>query len=565
MRNVRSPAALIVLLVASSPLLAQFTVTKEPAFNGVRVTTDLPPSQHHRNVGSQVDGAGLCVYTSFWHAALWQSVKDVYEFRAYMERRPGGSYPEKFDATLASYCKSKGVPLPGYVQHTGGDVEFLKLALKTGRMVCVTYCGVDGSGRYGGEVIAHMVNLVYLDDQYGCILDNNFPGTFLWMPAREFVARWTGIATNGQPYRIRRSAVGGGWAIVLLGSPPPPYPKQPTQSASMVCDCCGGACQCEPGACPDACPAPAVAAGCRCEECKCADKDKCPGLCPVTEFVAWRPFQRFRSAPCEGGSCAGGQCANGQCLDGQCANGQCQVGGNPPGYGNPPAGFEWVYFPGLQTYGLRQIPPALAPAVAQAPPPVEIPPMKPTTDPFPGGVVSDKIDPDITYRCSGKKCTKAEVYAAMAVSLSDDSTRWNLAIVGDAGFVSRVQSDVSRLAADLRDNLHLHSYAPGDWPVSQFSLLPGVTLRKPAVGRIGADSGVLDPVSYSPEKLVSLLNPVLGIIPQPMPPKPDEPKPDEPKKPDDKPKEPAPPAPDKSGLALAVAALLALLAYIFRR
>src|SRR5574338_1184024 len=104
---------MILWLALAGGLCAQapsgFVVTKDPVLNGVRVTADLPAGQHHRNVGGS-DGAGLCVYTSFWHAALWQSVREVYEFRAYMERRPGGSYPEKFDATLAAYCKSKGIP-----------------------------------------------------------------------------------------------------------------------------------------------------------------------------------------------------------------------------------------------------------------------------------------------------------------------------------------------------------------------------------------------------------------------------------------------------------------------
>src|SRR5205085_738897 len=118
---------------------------------------------------------------SVWHCALWQSVTEINDFRDWMKSKPGGSYPEKFEATLSQFCKERGIPCPGYVQHTGGDEEFLELAMKTGRAVGVTYCGVDGPGRYGSEVIGHMVTLSHLDKDWAAILDNNYPGTWLWM------------------------------------------------------------------------------------------------------------------------------------------------------------------------------------------------------------------------------------------------------------------------------------------------------------------------------------------------------------------------------------------------
>jgi len=87
------------------------------------------------------------------------------------------------------------------------DPTILKLALKTGRMPSVTYDGHDP--HYNGS-IAHMVNLIYLDDQEACILDNNFIDELVWMSAREFFERWTGD---------------GGWAVILLAPPPPPPPQ----------------------------------------------------------------------------------------------------------------------------------------------------------------------------------------------------------------------------------------------------------------------------------------------------------------------------------------------------
>jgi hypothetical protein len=96
-----------------------------------------------------------------------------------------------------------------YLQYEGRDPTILKLALKTGRMPSVTYNGHDP--HYGERVsIAHMVNLIYLDDKQACILDNNFVGEneLVWMSVKEFMDRWE-----------------DGWAVILLAPPPPPPPR----------------------------------------------------------------------------------------------------------------------------------------------------------------------------------------------------------------------------------------------------------------------------------------------------------------------------------------------------
>jgi len=169
---------------------------------------DLPLSLRMKNTGGMGPGgpgtgSGLCVFTSINHSAFFQQCEALFNFQKQMTREPGGGYPEKVDAMIAKYA-----PGTQYVQHTGGDEDFLKLALKTGRMPGVTYAGRDN--RYGGP-IAHMVNLIYLDENSACILDNNFPTKPLWMTRKEFLDRW----------RDR----GGGWAVVLLNSPPPPPPS----------------------------------------------------------------------------------------------------------------------------------------------------------------------------------------------------------------------------------------------------------------------------------------------------------------------------------------------------
>jgi hypothetical protein len=171
----------------------------------VSVVTDLPQELRMRNTGGMGrggpgTGAGLCVWTSMEHAGRYQNEKALWGLQKWMTSKPGGGDPGKVDRLLPQYA-----PDVDYVQSTDGDPAFLELALRTRRMVCVTYAGRDDF--YRGP-IAHMVNLVYLDGQRACILDNNRPQVYVWMTREEFLTRWRGM--------------GGGWALVFLHSPPPP-------------------------------------------------------------------------------------------------------------------------------------------------------------------------------------------------------------------------------------------------------------------------------------------------------------------------------------------------------
>jgi hypothetical protein len=122
-----------------------------------------------------------------------------------MRKEPGGGWPEKVDLMIAKYGKGSE-----YIQHTTGDLSFIKAAFNTGRPVCITYGGYDM--HYKGYV-AHMVLMAHIDDEWAAITDNNFPGEdeLVWMSVSELEKRW--------------KAGGGGWAIVLLNPPPPPMLK----------------------------------------------------------------------------------------------------------------------------------------------------------------------------------------------------------------------------------------------------------------------------------------------------------------------------------------------------
>lgn len=178
--------------------------------DGTQVQVDFPVDQRTKNVGGR-DGAGLCVFSSIGHAARWQHETRLEDFQTKMRQERGGGYPEKVDKMIRKYGSGTQ-----YLHYEGTDPSILKLALSTGRMPSVTWDGT-GDPHYGGQTIAHMVNLVHwsADDKWVVILDNNFVGEneLVWMSRKEFLRGW--IGQNGS-----------GWAVILLSPPPPPVPHQ---------------------------------------------------------------------------------------------------------------------------------------------------------------------------------------------------------------------------------------------------------------------------------------------------------------------------------------------------
>ena len=79
------------------------------------------------------------------------------------------------------------------------------------------------------------------------------------------------------------------------------------------------------------------------------------------------------------------------------------------------------------------------------------------------------------YSLNGTEVSRTVAFAAV---LADDSDRHHLTFVG---------LPVPTLPAALKDRVHAQGYENGDWTVSQFNLRPGVSLRRPASGRVGAE------------------------------------------------------------------------------
>lgn len=157
--------------------------------DGSKIACWLPDNEQMRNIGSKLDGSGMCVCTSIEHAARYQGLDGMRGFRDWAAANyRGGGWPEKVDQLLAAYFKKKGMtPIP-YIQYEGKNPEeVMEVIQRSGRCACITY---GYSERYGTR-IAHMVNAVLYDSKWCVVLDNNFVGNdkLEWMERPELVRR----------------------------------------------------------------------------------------------------------------------------------------------------------------------------------------------------------------------------------------------------------------------------------------------------------------------------------------------------------------------------------------
>ncbi len=187
---------------------AQLALGAEPAPDGTEPQIDFPDEQWMKNIGSRLDGAGMCVFTSFEHACRWAGLEEFRGFRDWCAQNyPGGGYPEKLDKLIDAFCKAKGVTRPLVIQYEGSSPEIIEAALQQGLLPCVT---LYRSPRYGRGTIYHMVNSAHLDSKLGATLDNNFK-PLEWAPREETIAR----------YKMRGTL----WCVAVVAPGPPPMPR----------------------------------------------------------------------------------------------------------------------------------------------------------------------------------------------------------------------------------------------------------------------------------------------------------------------------------------------------
>lgn len=219
--------ALIVAFVLGSVALGQRpdgggSTVAGPVCDGQELTVDLAPAEQIKNIGSKIDGMGMCVFSAIEMGALAQGLEAMRGWRDWCAARyPGGGFPGKVDKLLAAWWQHKGItPIP-YYQYQGNDPgPVLALIDKTGRMPCLTY---GYSPRYG-QLIAHMVCAPGYRGQRACVLDNNFvakrraDGTwdeaiYEWMAPAELCRR-SRLRINGQ--------LGAAWIFCWLPPAAPP-------------------------------------------------------------------------------------------------------------------------------------------------------------------------------------------------------------------------------------------------------------------------------------------------------------------------------------------------------
>lgn len=149
-----------------------------------------PPTQDRQKnwLGNQREGS--CVWASTITLLRWQGRYQTAE--RIRQKYGNGEWPDDWMAKM----EKEGVR---YASISNGDEKFLEWACRTRRGAGVTIMGG-----------AHMVNLVHLDKNWACLLDNNNTGRYRWIPRKAFMAEWKASY---------------GWALTVVYSPAAPLPQ----------------------------------------------------------------------------------------------------------------------------------------------------------------------------------------------------------------------------------------------------------------------------------------------------------------------------------------------------
>lgn len=185
------PIAFVILacvpaLRAQSPDRRGEIALDVPSYRGVDANAPIPPELHIRNEGGR-DGAGLCVIASILANGRYQGVpgleggKDSLLWKTAKSRK-GGYYPGKLEALLKEV-------LPGekWFSWEGDGTDLVAEYSAKGFPVGTT---MNTGAQYRYMRIHHMISLIHLDDKLACVVDNNDPGKYHWMPRAEYDRRF---------------------------------------------------------------------------------------------------------------------------------------------------------------------------------------------------------------------------------------------------------------------------------------------------------------------------------------------------------------------------------------
>jgi hypothetical protein len=187
----------------------------QPRYRGVEAAAPIPVELHVHNEGGS-DGAGLCVISSVLSAGMTQGVpgletpgpdeasgtnKPGKGSMLWMtaKARRGGYSPDKLAQIL-----NETNPGEKWVSYSGVDIGEVEKLIKAGYRVCAT---MTTGQQYGYQRINHMINVVHYETNgYACVVDNNDPGKFHWMPAQEYARRWVDGRTGWAFAWLRRAS-----------------------------------------------------------------------------------------------------------------------------------------------------------------------------------------------------------------------------------------------------------------------------------------------------------------------------------------------------------------------
>lgn len=174
----------------NGPVMPGRPIYDYPGYEAERPTVNLEEALREENwFGPQKEGS--CVHATMIMLFRWQghfTLADHWR-ETYCDGEWAENLAVKFDKEGVRYAFTVGKK----------DVSFLEWACSTRRG-----CGVTVKGG------VHMVMLVHLDHEWACILDNNFPDAFKWVPRETFLSEW--YNSNS-------------WAVTpIMGPPPPPLP-----------------------------------------------------------------------------------------------------------------------------------------------------------------------------------------------------------------------------------------------------------------------------------------------------------------------------------------------------
>jgi hypothetical protein len=189
----RTLVAALLLLITPATASAQTpdrrgeVATPTPEYRGVSADAPIPTRLHFHNEGGS-DDAGLCVICSVVFNGGMQGIGDLdrgklSELWRAAKARPGGYSPGK----LAELLKEV-MPDAKWSSFETADPSFLAALVAKGIPVGVTQ---NTGALYQYQRIHHMVSLSHYEPQgWSCIVDNNDPGQFHWMPTTEFNRRF---------------------------------------------------------------------------------------------------------------------------------------------------------------------------------------------------------------------------------------------------------------------------------------------------------------------------------------------------------------------------------------